>query len=271
MTVPNGKPIALIATDLDGTLLTSAGNLAPESARRLKQASQRGLAVVLATTRNPYFAAPICRELDSQAPMICTNGAQVWGSPDGPVWATLAIPRETALAIARQADENGWKMATTIGQTTYYKQRPMQPLGRLTANQTIVESNTAGISADPVRILVWGDEAIARLRAYCQQSLSASCHCETYLNPDGSLDSLGIFANGADKGSALNLVMERLRLSPDQAVAFGDNLADLPLFAAAGASVAMGNAPEVVKRKASLVAPTNDQDGVAWGMSQLGI
>jgi hydroxymethylpyrimidine pyrophosphatase-like HAD family hydrolase len=44
---------------------------------------------------------------------------------------------------------------------------------------------------------------------------------------------------------------------------FGDYLNDIPMFDEAGFSVAMGNAGEDVKSRASLVTGTNDQDGVA--------
>jgi hypothetical protein len=37
-----GKSIRLIVTDLDGTLLTSSGTLAPEGARLLKEAARDG-------------------------------------------------------------------------------------------------------------------------------------------------------------------------------------------------------------------------------------
>ncbi len=55
---PVTKSIALIATDLDGTLLTTAGKLESVSALRLKQAAAGEFSEVLATTCNPYFVAP---------------------------------------------------------------------------------------------------------------------------------------------------------------------------------------------------------------------
>ncbi|MBN1642288.1 MAG: hypothetical protein JXA09_13720, partial [Anaerolineae bacterium] len=52
-------------------------------------------------------------------PMVCTNGAETWASPDGPVWACRRIPRSAALEIARLADAHGWELSTTVGATTY--------------------------------------------------------------------------------------------------------------------------------------------------------
>jgi hydroxymethylpyrimidine pyrophosphatase-like HAD family hydrolase len=52
-------------------------------------------------------------------------------------------------------------------------------------------------------------------------------------------------------------------------VAIGDNPNDLPMFAYASISVAMGNAPDEVKRGATVVASTNDEEEVAWALRTL--
>jgi len=41
------------------------------------------------------------------------------------------------------------------------------------------------------------------------------------------------------------------------------------MFEIAGMAVAMGNAPEEVKAAANLVAPSNDEGGVAWVLREL--
>ena len=46
-------------------------------------------------------------------------------------------------------------------------------------------------------------------------------------------------------------------------MAFGDGLNDLDMFTWAGGSVAMSNAHIDVLAHANLVAPSNDEDGVA--------
>jgi hydroxymethylpyrimidine pyrophosphatase-like HAD family hydrolase len=41
------------------------------------------------------------------------------------------------------------------------------------------------------------------------------------------------------------------------------------MFELAGMAVAMGNASEQVKAAANLIAPTNDENGVAWVLREL--
>jgi hydroxymethylpyrimidine pyrophosphatase-like HAD family hydrolase len=59
-------------------------------------------------------------------------------------------------------------------------------------------------------------------------------------------------------------VLDRFGVKPEQAVAIGDNFNDLAMFTRVGVSVAMYNAPDEVKERAKVVAPSNDGEGVAW-------
>lgn len=263
--------VRLIAVDLDGTLLTSEKALAREGAGLLKEAAREGKRVILATTRNPSSVLPFCRALDLRDPIVCTNGAQVWGSPDGPIWAYHSIPLEGALKIARLADKHHWELSTTIGKTTYWRQRPGQALGPAAANIKVVTSNADAVVGEPVRMMTWQPEAVDGIRQLCRSELASQCYAETFYNPDGTIHALGIFALQANKGTALDLVLERLHLRPHHVMAIGDNMNDLSMFSRARISVAMANAPGEVKRKATIVAPGNDREGVAWALRACGV
>jgi hydroxymethylpyrimidine pyrophosphatase-like HAD family hydrolase len=43
---------------------------------------------------------------------------------------------------------------------------------------------------------------------------------------------------------------------------------DIPMFRLAGLSVAMGNAPWEVKQTARVIAPSNNEEGVAWALKK---
>ena len=107
----------------------------------LRQISQRGIHVVLATARVPTSVQSFYRLLGINGPMICVNGAQVWASPEGPVWVCHTIPRETAQAIARLADEHNWELSITVDSITYWRQRPGQELGQAVNLQATTSCN----------------------------------------------------------------------------------------------------------------------------------
>lgn len=271
--------ISLVAFDLDGTLLTGGRTVAPEGARLLRRAHRAGVRVVVSTTRVPASACAFCHEIGIDDPVICTNGAQVLGSPGGPglrgepsgeIWAHHTFSREVALALAQLADERGWELGTTVDSTTYWRQRPGQPLGPISSHITVVAANVEGVVGDPVRILVGQVEALDGIRSLCEGRFAGRCRVEVYAGADGVTHSLGVFAPGATKGTDLALVMERLGIGREAVLAMGDDTCDLAMFPHAHVRVVMDNAPEGVKQEAlamgAVVAPGNDDEGVAWAL-----
>ena len=261
----------LIAVDLDGTLLTSEGIPAPMGSQLLKEAAQKGVHVIPASSRAVDSVQRFCQILEIDGPSICLNGARVHASAKGPIWSSLTFPREIGLEIAVLADNNGWELSTTIGDVTYWRQRPGQPVGPLSPTRAIVAKNVDAVTDSPIRILVSDPEGISGIQSLCQSRFSDRCHTEVYYGPDGGMTSLGVFAPSANKGDALDLVLHRLGITRRHVMAIGDNVNDIPMFTRAQISVAMSNAPEQVKQMATVVAPSNDDEGVAWALKEFGI
>ena len=69
-------------------------------------------------------------------------------------------------------------------------------------------------------------------------------------------------AAGADKGRALALLALLYGIPLDQCAAVGDSDNDLAALRVVGHPVAMGNAPDRVKREAARVVATNGGEGV---------
>lgn len=262
------KKVALIATDLDGTLLNSNKKVSPQTRRLLQRANQQGVRVVIATTRTVDFVQELCRMLEITDPIICANGAHILSAPFGEVWRNAVIPTDVALTIAQLADEHDWEIYSTIGAMKYRRQPPKQMLGQLSANIILVKTNVEGMIGPPMRILLWHPDAIAFFRTFCQTALGNDCYTEMYYTLNGDVHSLGIFPAGADKGSALALVLGKLNIAPDAVLAIGDNDNDIALFSQAGMKVAMGNGTATLKAQANAIAPDNDNDGVGWAIEQ---
>ncbi|MFN2285626.1 MAG: HAD family hydrolase [Anaerolineae bacterium] len=261
--------IQLIAVDLDGTLLRSDSALAPESARALAEAARRGVRVILASARNPYSAGAFAREMGLRDPMVCSNGAQVWASPDGPVWSYRGLPADIVEAIVMSADARGWNLVTTVGEVTYFRQKPGQALGSRDAHHHVVATNAEVLRfGTPVRILNYEADAIRAIQALLEDEFAGQYYLETYYYPDSTVKSIGVYAPGSDKGTALTLVLDHLGVEQEAVMAIGDNPNDLPMFAHAHIRVAMGNATAEVKARATVVAPTNDEEGVAWAVKR---
>jgi Cof subfamily protein (haloacid dehalogenase superfamily) len=265
--------IRLIAVDLDGTLLRSDGSLAPVGGRALAGAASRGIYVILTTTRNLSSVRRFAAQIGIAHPVVCTNGAHILARPQGPTWVYRRIPTALAAAVIREADARGWDLITTVRKsaerdeiTVYHRQEGQSP-GRMGPGRLVAGENLAALTlGDPIRILNYQAEAIPEIVDFLQTQFTGRYHLETYLHPDETVKSIGIYAPGCDKGTGLAEVMTRLWIPTEAVMAIGDNPNDLPMFERAGLRVAMGNATREVRRAATVVAPSNDQEGVAWAV-----
>ncbi len=71
-----------------------------------------------------------------------------------------------------------------------------------------------------------------------------------------------------DKKKATDALLAHLGISYDQVLALGDSSSDLSILQSAGLGVAMGNAPENIKRAARAVTGENIHDGVAEALER---
>jgi hydroxymethylpyrimidine pyrophosphatase-like HAD family hydrolase len=80
---------------------------------------------------------------------------------------------------------------------------------------------------------------------------------------------LEVMASGASKGAGLRAAMEKRGLAAPDLIALGDEENDLPMFEAAGFSVAPANAREKVREAADVVIGSNADDGAAQYLAAL--
>ena len=73
----------------------------------------------------------------------------------------------------------------------------------------------------------------------------------------------------ATKANAIRFMESILAVKGEEVIAFGDNFNDLDMLEYAGLSVAMGNAPDEIKRVAKRVTLSNNEDGIAIVLNEL--
>ena len=79
-----------------------------------------------------------------------------------------------------------------------------------------------------------------------------------------------INSEGINKARGFEEVMKMLSITNENVIAIGDSETDLPLFEIAKTSVALGNASELVKSKATITASGNSGDGLIEVLNELG-
>ena len=78
-----------------------------------------------------------------------------------------------------------------------------------------------------------------------------------------------VMPTGTSKAQAVRTLCELWGIDPADAVAFGDNHNDVPMLEAVGRGYLMANAPAELLARAPLLAPGNDEDGVARVLEDL--
>jgi Cof subfamily protein (haloacid dehalogenase superfamily) len=79
---------------------------------------------------------------------------------------------------------------------------------------------------------------------------------------------LEIMPSNASKTSAINVLQKKFNVKQSEIIAIGDNYNDIDMLVYAGIGIAMGNAPEEVKKHGNDVTLTNDEDGVAIALKK---
>lgn len=74
----------------------------------------------------------------------------------------------------------------------------------------------------------------------------------------------------SSKARAIEQLLAKLNIEPQDAAAFGDGLNDLEMFDLVGTAIAMGNAHPRTKQAADIIAPRHDEDGIAQILDALG-
>ncbi|MFD4668829.1 HAD-IIB family hydrolase [Lentzea sp. NPDC058450] len=251
---------ALVAMDLDGTLLRSDGTLSGGSVAALTSAAATGLRVVFATARPVWAAVPVVRDAGAGDYLISSNGAVVSEMASGRVVRTTAMPASVAGAVAAalavRCPEAVWAADRVADRIV----SPSWPDLLASTAERVVRAEHVPPGAGVLCLMVVG--CPAELGHEVAREFGVGC-------TSSSAGLLEFSAPGADKRSALLWVLERLGLPADRVVAYGDAPNDLAMLGVAGTSVAVGNAHEDVRRAAGVVVASNDEDGVARHLEEL--
>ena len=260
--------IRLIATDMDDTLLDASSRLAPRTLCALQQAISAGVMLSLSSGRMPESMLPFAERIGVNAPMILFNGALIYDHRTDEILYSNPIPADTAKAVAKMIEAEGIYLQIYPGKGYYCHQRcehtdryeasirvPCTELG-MPVSQWMTGGMIKMLAIATPEII---DALQARLRAAFPKGVNFMKSKAHYLE---------IVAEGVDKGSAIKVLAEKLNLSIDEIMAFGDGQNDATMLEAAGLGVAMENAVAECKAVAGLIAPRNTEDGVAQVIEQ---
>lgn len=260
------KP-ALIACDVDGTLLDETETISPRTRDAVRAAVAAGTQFVVATGRPPRWIRPVVDALGFAPTTVCANGAVLYDPATDRVLSarTLAVDTLAELAeLASRAIPGAGLAVERIGErahdtaTPQFISSPGYEHAWLNPDNTEVSIEDL-LSAPAIKLLIRKAGArSADMAAELAKHVGIQGDI-TYSTDNGLVEIVPL---GISKASGVEEIAKPRGITADEVIAFGDMPNDLPMLRWAGHGVAMGNAhPEVLAAADEVTAPNTD-DGV---------
>jgi Cof subfamily protein (haloacid dehalogenase superfamily) len=264
MTNANNR-VALVISDVDGTLLDENKQLTPGAPTAVQRLYAAGIRFTLASARPPELVRELVRTLHVREPVACFNGALIV-SPDATVLHKLPMLPADAQLVADRILRDGFDLWVWTDNDWYVT----NPTGAHVAHHQALMGHRASLLAtrdlsrfDVLKLVGVTDdhEALARAEAEMTQlgckSISATRSSPYYLDVTDAK---------ANKGAVVTTISEMLHIPTEQIATIGDMITDTLMFQKSGVSIAMGNAFDDVKALATHVTRSNEEDGFAYAM-----
>jgi Cof subfamily protein (haloacid dehalogenase superfamily) len=266
----------LLAIDVDGTLITDHGVITETVYSALEKVDRASWEIVIATGRTWYAARQVIESLPFVRLALFSNGACIVNVRESEILHQTTIPRPVAEEVIRTVRANGaipvLYDSNIYNQSMYYDTMEnaceyfiwylshdprgvrvpdimehagdVMQMGMIADSKTIIRIKDA-LAGHPVAVMSLPFE---------------SAH---FGGKDHAFRFLQIMERHVSKNNSLKLISGWLGIPPGRIVAVGDNYNDADMIAGADVGVAMGNAPEEIRRLAKVVVASNNDSGLA--------
>lgn len=275
---------AVVALDIDGTVLTSAQEVTAELREALGRLAERGVRTVLCTGRRWRSTVPVLRELGHAHPMaVCCGGALVKEAESERTLFAEPMRRSTARLAARLFRENDLVPLLLYDRPLSGRELRVPAADRERAREMVYLCANDGayeLYDDPLPrgdahpLTVYSVDVRDRIRAAegpVVEGLGALGTVKVMAQERYGPRQVAIEVHDprATKWNALRWLLERWSVPSGRVVAIGDDVNDIPMLEAAGLSFAMGNAVPEVKQAADRMTATNDEHGVTLSLREV--
>ena len=263
----------LFVTDLDGTLINSKREVPKKSLEILNKLIENGINFTVATARTPATAVEILQNLNLKLPVALMNGVLIYDTKELKYIDIKVIEKETVnkvLDIFKAYNKNPlvygvkdnhlWvyhKDFENVYEYNFYKERADKNLKTFVN----VENYNGSLSDSNVINFVAFDnyekiKAIAE-EVKCIEGITVNYYKDVYED----CYFLEAYSSEASKANGIKYLSKYIEYS--KVICFGDNLNDIPMFELANEAYATANATEEIKKIATDVIGSCEDNGVA--------
>ncbi len=260
--------ISAVLADVDGTLLSKNKVLTDRTLAAVRALAERGILFTITSGRPPFGMRMFVEPLGLKLPMAAFNGGVIV-LPDLSVLDERLIPEYLLHPLIQMIESYG--LDVWLFRTLDWCVRSLSAprVNRETSNiqqAPVVVSSFDEVSTGVVKIVGVSDDhpRVAVCEAAVQRAfgtvVSAARSQPFYLD---------VTHPTANKGVVVERLARYLTIPREHIATIGDQPNDVLMFERSGLSVAMGNASEDVKRRATFVTTSYTEDGFAQAIEQL--
>jgi len=255
--------IKIVFSDIDGTFLTNDHNVTKNTERAVKSLLEKNIPFVLVSARMPEAIYPITDKIGIKIPIISYSGGLVLTEKEEVLY-DKTIEVEQLKNILAEIKKR-WSNITInyyAGRRWFVRdvndkrvQREMNITSATAENADFNELIKKQIL--PNKLLIMTEPPICE---EMEQELSKKFKELNIVRSSSIL--LEIMDNSVSKAAGIEVILKYFGIGAEESIGFGDNYNDVDMFKYVGHAVAMGNAPETVKKFADDVTTSNEEDGI---------
>lgn len=266
------KPVTLIASDMDGTLLTSQHVISHRTQKSIQAAVERGIRFVIASGRPWPGIAPYVKELGLDRPgnfCVSNNGALIHEADSGSIVNSHTLSIKDYCQIATLAQQLGVHCHAVTAEKIYTPNRDISPytvreafLTNMPLEYCPVSEMNKFLRFSKIMLIDEPELLSEALQRIPQQLYTR------FTMVKSSPFFFEVLNTKASKGNAVEWVANYCQIKMEQVMCLGDHENDVSMLERAGFGVAMGNAVPAAAQAANIVTLDNDSDGVALAIER---
>jgi Cof subfamily protein (haloacid dehalogenase superfamily) len=254
--------IKLVVSDVDGTLLTTDKRITDAAKEAVAKLRAANIGFTIVSSRPTVGMKFLIEPLALSLPFGSFNGSSIvdpWLKPleqhlvpASVVTRSLAVLQKFGTDIWLFSHDQ-WLIRDPNGEYVGLEQRAIRhapTVVRDFAPHLESVSKIVGASSDPA------------LLQRCEHAMNEAVGDEATAVRSQTF-YLDITPHGHDKGTFVEAIAKRLGVPTSSVATIGDMENDLPMFAKSGLSFAMGSAADEIKRHATHVTASNEDEGFA--------
>lgn len=284
----------LITIDIDGTLLNSLGEISEENKKAIKNATDKGIQIVLSSGRISGSIKNIANEIGAKKYLIACNGALIYDMEKDEKIYSRYLKKEKVLQIIKLCEENSifytvYTTNTLITKTLSHnllfynnenKKNPSDKKIDMNITEDIYGYVENYDNDDFLKVVICDSDKmifsriINKLRKTKHIEVLEVEHMSKKNIKSGTEDvELSYFYTeitnqNVNKWTAIEYLINEMGIKKEEILAIGDNINDIEMLKNAGMGIAMGNSSPQVKKVSDEIVADNDSNGVAEAINK---